>query len=177
MLGVNIVSWSRGRCSSFLHLCGIRQYQGCDEIIDAYLVFSLQVTALDTGISLNMFYGDPGDNVFISKMFREPYRQHFHYWFLNIIEQNRDQQSFKKILSRLPEVCGHFFVKQWHEVPSEAQVTMKPGRSSFASTNVKLRLDLTFTSYKQLNFLYSHLSYLGTFHVDSELDNRMQIPS
>jgi len=82
-----------------------------------------QVTALDTGISLNMFYGDPGDNVFISKMFRKPYRQHFNYWFLNIIEQNRDQQSFKKILSRLPEVCGHFFVKQWHEVPSEAQVS------------------------------------------------------
>ena len=81
------------------------------------------MTALDTGISLNMFYGDPGDNVFISKMFREPYRQHFHYWFLNIIEQNRDQQSFQKILSRLPEVCGHFFVKQWHEVPSEDQVT------------------------------------------------------
>ena len=81
------------------------------------------MTALDTGISLNMFYGDPGENVFISKMFREPYRQHFQYWFLNIVEQNREQQSFQKIISRLPEVCRHFFVKQWHEVPTEDQVT------------------------------------------------------
>ena len=71
-----------------------------------------------------MFYGDPGENVFISKMFREPYRQHFQYWFLNIVEQNREQQSFQKILSRLPEVCRHFFVKQWHEVPTEDQVMM-----------------------------------------------------
>ena len=82
----------------------------------------LQVTALDTGISINMFYGDPGENVFISKMFRDPYREHFHYWFLNIIEQNRDQQSFTRMLSRLPEVIKHFFVKQWHESPDENQV-------------------------------------------------------
>ena len=83
-----------------------------------------QVTALDTGISINMFYGDPGENVFISKMFRDPYRDHFHYWFLNIIEQNRYEQSFPKILSRLTEVIQHFFVKQWHETPSQAQVSI-----------------------------------------------------
>ena len=133
MHGVNIVSWNRGRCSSFLRLCGIRYDEGLDDIVDAYIVFSFQVTALDTGISLNMFYGDPGDNVFISKMFREPYRQHFHYWFLNIIEQNRDHQSFEKILSRLPEVCGHFFVKQWHEVPTEDQVTLKPEKMQLSN--------------------------------------------
>ena len=69
-----------------------------------------------------MFYGDPGENVFISKMFKEPYKEHFHYWFLNIIEQNKDQQSFTKILSRLSEVVRHFFIKQWHEVPTEEQV-------------------------------------------------------
>merc|ERR1711972_1296042 len=82
-----------------------------------------QVTALDTGISINMFYGDPGENAFISKMFRDPYKPHFHYWFLNIIEQNKDQQSFTKIISRLPEVVRHFFIKQWHEIPSYEQVT------------------------------------------------------
>ena len=88
----------------------------------SYYYLLRQVTALDTGISINMFYGDPGDNAFISKMFRPPYKEHFHYWFLNIIEQNREQQSFQKILSRLPEVIRHFFVKQWHETPNEEQV-------------------------------------------------------
>jgi len=82
-----------------------------------------QVTALDTGISINMFYGDPGENVFISKMFQNPYKEHFYHWFLNIIEQNRDQQSFHKMLSRLPEVIEHFFVKQWHETPTRDQVS------------------------------------------------------
>jgi len=78
-----------------------------------------QVTALDTGISLNTFYGDPGKEEFVTKLFREPYSQHFYYWILNIIEQNRECDSFKKIISRLPEVMKHFFQKQWHEIPSE----------------------------------------------------------
>merc|ERR1719369_299843 len=81
-----------------------------------------QVNALDTGISLNMFYGDPGENKFISKMFHPPYQEHFFYWFLNIMEQNKDQQSFPKIMSRLPEVVKHFFLKQWHETPTVDQV-------------------------------------------------------
>jgi len=81
-----------------------------------------QVNALDTGISINMFYGDPGNNEFVSKMFRPPYQDHFFYWFLNIIEQNKDQQSFPKIISRLPEVVKHFFLKQWHEIPNSEQI-------------------------------------------------------
>ena len=93
-------------------------------IVSVLRILSVQVTALDTGISINMFYGDPGENVFISKMFKEPYKEHFHYWFLNIIEQNKDQQSFTKILSRLSEVVRHFFIKQWHEVPTEEQVSL-----------------------------------------------------
>ena len=76
-----------------------------------------------------MFYGDPGENVFISKMFKNPYKEHFYHWFLNIIEQNRDQQSFPKMLSRLPEVIEHFFVKQWHETPTQHQVREDQGRS------------------------------------------------
>ena len=87
------------------------------------------MTALDTGISINMFYGDPGENVFISKMFQNPYKEHFYHWFLNIIEQNRDQQSFPKMLSRLPEVIEHFFVKQWHETPTQDQVREEQRKS------------------------------------------------
>jgi len=81
-----------------------------------------QVTALDSGISANTFYGDPGEEAFISKLFTEPYSQHFHYWFLNIVQQNREYQSFDKIVSRLPEVVHHFFLKQWHEQISEDNV-------------------------------------------------------
>jgi len=81
-----------------------------------------QVNALDTGISLNMFYGDPGENNFISKMFHPPYQEHFFHWFLNIMEQNKSHQSFPKIISRLPEVVKHFFQKQWHEIPTSEQV-------------------------------------------------------
>ena len=55
---------------------------------------------MDTGISMNTFYGDPGTNSFIAKLFRAPYRDHFLYWLLNIVEQNRHCQSFPKILSR-----------------------------------------------------------------------------
>jgi len=83
-----------------------------------------QVTALETGISVNMFYGDPGENNYITKLFRLPYRDHFFHWFLNILEQNRKHDSFVKILSRLPEVIKHFLLKQWHEVPSEEQVNV-----------------------------------------------------
>lgn len=81
-----------------------------------------QVTALDNGISMNTFYGDPGPNAFLSKLFRAPYDEHFYYWFLNIIEQNRPYESFSKIISRIPEVVKHFFLKQWHEEPSEENV-------------------------------------------------------
>jgi len=81
-----------------------------------------QVNALDTGISLNMFYGDPGDSNFLAKLFHPPFQEHFEYWFLNILEQNRDAESFPKIVSRLPEVIPHFLLKQWHETPTERQV-------------------------------------------------------
>lgn len=62
-------------------------------------------------------------------MFQNPYKEHFYHWFLNIIEQNRDQQSFPKMLSRLPEVIEHFFVKQWHETPTQDQVREEQRKS------------------------------------------------
>ena len=81
-----------------------------------------QVSALDSGISLNMFYGDSGDNDYVAKILRPPYRTHFYHWILNIIEQNQSFDSFPRILSRLPEVIKHFMHKQWHDHPSEEQV-------------------------------------------------------
>ena len=81
-----------------------------------------QVTALDTGISVNMFYGDSGENAFIDKILKAPYYEHFKYWFLNIVQQNMKCDSFPRMLSRLPEVLFHFFLKQWHETPSTEHI-------------------------------------------------------
>ena len=81
-----------------------------------------QVSALDTGISLNMFYGDGGVNDYVAKILREPYRPHFEYWLLNVIEQNRSCDSFARMLPRLPEVMWQFMMKQWHERANEDQV-------------------------------------------------------
>ena len=87
-----------------------------------FFICCFQVTALDTGISVNMFYGDASQNGFLAKILREPYLDHFRYWFLNVIEQNRRFESFPRMLTRLPEVVVHFFVKQWHDTPSPDQV-------------------------------------------------------
>ena len=81
-----------------------------------------QVSALDNGISVNMFYGDKGDNTFMEKILNVPYFEHFQYWFLNIIQQNVKYDSFQRMLGRLPEVLFHFFLKQWHENPREDHV-------------------------------------------------------
>ena len=81
-----------------------------------------QVSALDTGISVNMFYGDASENGFLNKILGPPYFDHFRYWFLNIIEQNRSFESFQRMLSRIREVVTHFFVKQWHDMPSESHI-------------------------------------------------------
>lgn len=46
---------------------------------------------------------------------KEPYWDAFSYWFLNIIEQNRSLDSFRRILANLPESMDNFFLKQYHE--------------------------------------------------------------
>ena len=81
-----------------------------------------QVSALDTGISLNIFYGDGGEKNFVEKMFRAPYRPHFEYWLLNVIEQNKMCESFERMMSRLPEVLYNFFKKQWHDEADNEQL-------------------------------------------------------
>ena len=90
-------------------------------LVSFFLVIN-QVNALDTGISINMFYGDPGEHTFLDKLFHPPFQEHFYHWFLNILEQNRDAESFSKIVSRLPDVIPHFVLKQWHESPTKDQV-------------------------------------------------------
>ena len=81
-----------------------------------------QVTALDTGISLNTFYGDGSPNGFIDKILKPPYQPHFEYWILNIINQNLKCESMNRMLPRMNEVLFHFLVKQWHDEASAEQI-------------------------------------------------------
>ena len=81
-----------------------------------------QVSALDTGLSVNFFYGDGGDSFYLEKILQPPYRPHFSYWLTNIIEQNRECESFERMLNRLDEVLRHFFLKQWHETALDSQI-------------------------------------------------------
>ncbi len=81
-----------------------------------------QVTALDTGISLNMFYGDAGDSAYLDKVLGPPYKDHCLYWLRNILEQNRRHLTFAKMAPRMREVLSNFFLKQWHEVATERQL-------------------------------------------------------
>ncbi len=81
-----------------------------------------QVSALDSGISCNMFYGDRENGTYVGKLLRPPFRPHFEHWLLNIVEQNRPCESFPKMLERLPEVLFQFFVKQFHDEVTEEQL-------------------------------------------------------
>ena len=64
----------------------------------------IQVTALDTGISVNMFYGDASENGYLDKILKPPYFDHFRYWFLNVIEQNRKFESFRYAHLHAPNI-------------------------------------------------------------------------
>ncbi|XP_041463000.1 bifunctional peptidase and arginyl-hydroxylase JMJD5-like [Lytechinus variegatus] len=80
-----------------------------------------QVTSLEMTISINFFYGDAGDNIYLTKIM-EPMRwQAFSHWFLNIVEQNRPFESFQRVLENLPDSLRSFFLKTWHEKPSQDQ--------------------------------------------------------
>ncbi|EDV20524.1 uncharacterized protein TRIADDRAFT_31789 [Trichoplax adhaerens] len=84
-----------------------------------------QVTSLDTSISINMFFGDHGDCNYLSKIMKEPYWDAFSYWFLNIIEQNRPLESFRRILANLPQSIDNFFLKQYHEINITSEIREK----------------------------------------------------
>ncbi|XP_071955678.1 bifunctional peptidase and arginyl-hydroxylase JMJD5-like [Antedon mediterranea] len=81
-----------------------------------------QVTSLDVCISVNYFFGDSGENIYLTKIMKPPQWGAFSYWLLNIVEQNRDFESFQRVLANLSESIPAFFMKIWHEIPTEEQV-------------------------------------------------------
>lgn len=81
-----------------------------------------QVTSVETTISVNIFFGDEGTNSYISKVMKGPQWKSFEYWLLNIIEQNKDKESFKRVLNYLPLSIKNFLLKQWHEIPNDEQL-------------------------------------------------------
>ncbi|ESN97505.1 hypothetical protein HELRODRAFT_85380, partial [Helobdella robusta] len=80
-----------------------------------------QITSTETTISINIFWGDAGLNNYSLKVMREPTWCCFRYWLLNIIEQNRSQISFPRILNRLSESLPNFLMTQWHEKLTSSQ--------------------------------------------------------
>jgi len=48
----------------------------------------------------------------LEKILQTPYREHFQYWLLNIVEQNENYDAFPKMIARWPEVLKSFFMKQ-----------------------------------------------------------------
>lgn len=73
-----------------------------------------QVSSTPHTISINTFYGDAGDTSFTKKIFEHRWSAVM-YWILNIIEQNRDMDSFSEVVANLDKSLAEFFFKQWHE--------------------------------------------------------------
>lgn len=83
-----------------------------------------QVSALSDGVSVNIFWGEGGDYNFTDKVLKHPTFSATRYWILNVIEQNRSQQSFGRMLARLDEVILNFLLKQWHEKLQPTHLTI-----------------------------------------------------
>ncbi|XP_033120525.1 bifunctional peptidase and arginyl-hydroxylase JMJD5-like [Anneissia japonica] len=81
-----------------------------------------QVTSIDVCISVNYFFGDSGENIYLSKIMKPPQWNAFSYWLLNIVEQNKEFDSFQRVLANLPKSLPAFLLKLWHEIPNEGQV-------------------------------------------------------
>lgn len=81
-----------------------------------------QVTSVDTSISVNYFYGDAGDNQYLTKIMEPPIWPAFSHWLLNIVQQNCPFESFQRVLGHLPESLTAFLLKTWHEKPTNEQV-------------------------------------------------------
>ena len=81
-----------------------------------------QVTSTQQTISINIFFGNEGDNVYLSRIMNGHQWESFKYWFLNIIQQNIGTKQFEGVLQHLPESLTYFLLKQWHEVPTEDQL-------------------------------------------------------
>lgn len=80
-----------------------------------------QVTSDVVSISVNIFYGDAGDNVYINKVLNNR-REILLYWISNIIEQNRSYPSYLTLMASLDTALKNFFFKQWHEFIDEERL-------------------------------------------------------
>jgi hypothetical protein len=83
-----------------------------------------QVTTPEVSISINVFWGDAGENNYLSKVMLPPIWPSFRYWLCNIIEQNRCCESFRRTLMRFKEAVSAFLMTQWHEVINDDQMNM-----------------------------------------------------
>jgi len=81
-----------------------------------------QVTSVEQTISVNMFFGNDGENAYVSKIMSTKQMGCFEYWLLNIVQQNLDKQQFQKVLQYLDGSLKYFLLKQWHEVPTDEQI-------------------------------------------------------
>ena len=81
-----------------------------------------QVTSPQKTISVNVFFGNSGENNFITKLLASDQRSALLYWLFNIIEQNRPYQSFNRLLANLKASMYCFLFKQWHESLTNEQI-------------------------------------------------------
>jgi len=81
-----------------------------------------QVTSIELTISINIFFGNHGENSYLTKIMNSPQWDCFQYWLLNIVEQNQGKEQFSKVLQYLPDSVSNFLLKQWHEIPTVEQL-------------------------------------------------------
>lgn len=73
-------------------------------------------------ISVNVFFGDGGENNFLSKVMQSTQKEALLYWLYNIIQQNMEYPSFSRVLLSLKDSLRCFIYKQWHETPNKEQL-------------------------------------------------------
>jgi len=83
-----------------------------------------QVTSLTDSVSINTFFGDPGESDYICRITQPPVWPSFRYWLLNLVEQNREFSSFTRTLERLRECIEYLLLKQFHEVAPPEVIDM-----------------------------------------------------
>jgi hypothetical protein len=81
-----------------------------------------QVSSPEPTISVNAFFGDNGVDNYYSKIINSPQRDSLLYWLCNIVKQNFSSPSFHRLLITFKGSLCNFFLKQWHEVLSEAEI-------------------------------------------------------
>ena len=80
------------------------------------------MTSVEQTISVNMFFGNDGENAYVSKIMSTQQMGCFEYWLLNIVQQNREKEQFQKVLQYLDDSLKNFLLKQWHEIPTDEQL-------------------------------------------------------